>query len=77
MEKEGLKVEQQNKNEPMFMKLKIAKFILKKSYQPLSLQELLNQKKNLMRSHYQSMQPGLNPPKLPQIFPNMSNNNLP
>ena len=45
VEKEGLKVEFQNQNEPMFMKLKIAKFVLRKRYQQLSLVELVEQKK--------------------------------
>ena len=31
-EKEGLKVEKSNQQEPMFMKLKIAKFMLQKIY---------------------------------------------
>lgn len=39
IEKEGLKVDaKQQSNEPMFMKLKVAKFVLRKKYQPMSLQ---------------------------------------
>ena len=45
MEKEGLKVEFQNQNEPMFMKLKIAKFVVKKKYQSQSLRELVENKR--------------------------------
>jgi hypothetical protein len=45
VEKEGLKVEKQNQQEPMFMKLKIAKFVLRKRYQSLFLKELVEEKK--------------------------------
>ena len=46
-EKEGLKVEKSSQqNEPMFMKLKIAKFMLQKIYQKKTLQELVDQKKS-------------------------------
>ena len=46
VEKEGLKVDnQQNQEEPLFMKLKIAKFIFQKKYQAKSLQELVEEKK--------------------------------
>lgn len=46
-EKEGLKVEHQSQNEPMFMKLKVAKFMLKKRYSKTSLREELDLKKQL------------------------------
>lgn len=44
-EKEGLKVEKSSQQEPMFMKLKIAKFVLKKIYQTKTLKELVHDKK--------------------------------
>ena len=47
MEKEGLKVDFQNQNEPMFMKLKIAKFIVKKKYQSKSLRDLVETKRQI------------------------------
>lgn len=37
VEKEGLKVDQQENKEPMFMKLKIAKFQIFKKYQNINL----------------------------------------
>ena len=51
-EKEGLKVDAEKQNEPMFMKLKIAKFLMKKIYQPDTLQDLLKKKKKQMKPIY-------------------------
>ena len=55
VEKEGLKVTQET-NEPMFMKLKIAKFVVNKTYQQYSLQELLDQKKKALSYQYSQQQ---------------------
>lgn len=45
-EKEGLKADKSSQqNEPMFMKLKIAKFMLQKIYQNKTLPELVELKK--------------------------------
>ena len=46
-EKEGLKVERSSQQEPMFMKLKIAKFMLQKIYQSKPLKELVEEKRNM------------------------------
>lgn len=44
VEKEGLKVDHKNNQEPIFMKLKIGKFVLRKKYQGQSLKELVDEK---------------------------------
>ena len=49
VEKDGLKVDSSNHNEPMFMKLKIAKFVVKKRYISVSLPELVNQKREKLK----------------------------
>lgn len=54
-EKEGLKVEKSNQQEPMFMKLKIAKFMLQKIYQNQTLRELVEEKRAMRNYQKQKM----------------------
>ena len=54
-EKEGLKVEKSNQQEPMFMKLKIAKFMLQKFYQNQTLRELVEEKRAMRNYQKQKM----------------------
>jgi hypothetical protein len=53
-EKEGLKVEKSSQQEPMFMKLKVSKFMLQKNYISKTLRELVEEKRAL-RFHKQKM----------------------
>lgn len=55
-EKEGLKVEKSNQQEPMFMKLKIAKFMLQKIYQNQTLRELVEEKRAMRNYQKQKTQ---------------------